>query len=218
MKNIIITIWLLVSLSIAATAQTQTGNLFIGGNINWNNNEFEVNDVNNASALGLRIDKQNTFNFQTTFGTFVKDNLVLGMFLNYENIDSESSNSAERSSLINKTKAISVGPFVRKFFPLNEKFSFYTQGSVGYSRSSNRQTYESNNQGYNSHLKYNKFVAALKPGLVYFATNKFGVDLSVQGLQYIVGKEKDTDQSFSRFDAGFNLPNLTIGLNLYLGR
>ena len=50
MKNIIITIWLLVSLSIAATAQTQTGNLFIGGNINWNNNEFEVNDVNNASA------------------------------------------------------------------------------------------------------------------------------------------------------------------------
>lgn len=217
MKNIII-IWLLTSLSLAATAQTQSGNRFIGGNINWNNTETEANHVNNSSAVGLRTNEQNTFNAQTTIGTFIKDNLVLGLFANYENSKNENSFPAERSYSVDKTKSISVGPFVRKFFPLNEKFSFYTQGNVGYGRSSNRQTFGNINQPVNMRSEYNSFVAALKPGLVYFATSKFGVDLSILGLQYAVGKEKDNDQSFSRFDAGFNLPNLTIGLNLYLGR
>ena len=217
MKNIILSIWLCASLSLAANAQTQSGNFFLGGNINWDNSENETNDVN-SSALGLRTNEQNTLNAQTTIGTFVRDNLVLGLLVNYDNRKEESYYSENNSYSLYKTKGISVGPFVRKFFPLSEKFSFYTQGNVGYGRSSNRQTSGSINQRNSSRSENNSFVAALKPGLVYFATNKFGLDLSVQGLQYAAGKEKDSDNSFSRFDAGFNLPNLTIGLNLYLGR
>jgi len=218
MKKILGILCFVLSMGSGATAQTQAGRIFMGTSLGWNNTENTYNVTNGSGTLSSREEKNSNFFIQPLIGAFVSDNLVLGIFVNYENNSNESIYSDISNNSNNEMNAYTVGPFVRKFFPLNEKFALYGQGNIGFNHRSTRYEPEFVGTTFGRTSKSNSLMAGLKPGIVFFATSKIGVDLSVQGLQYSIGKVKNTSESFSNLEAGFNLPNLNIGLNLYLGK
>jgi len=218
MKKILCNLYLVLGMSSMALAQTQSGDIFIGANLGWNNNEYTSNYTNNAGIVGLRTNESSNFSIQPMIGTFLSDNIALGIFVNYDNNRNKSTLPVDNYNENSKNHFLTVGPFIRKFFPLNEKFAFYGQGNIGYRRSSYNTDQESSGMTYNYHNKYNGIMAAIKPGIVFFATKNMGIDVSVRGLQYSFSKLKNSSQSTSSLEAGFDLPNLNIGLNLYLSR
>jgi len=218
MKKIIGILCFVWGMHSVAMAQTQAGSIFMSTSLSWNNTENTFPQTNSSGTLGSREEKNSNFSIQPMIGTFVSDNLALGIFANYEQTRNEVIYPEISYSYSNKMKAFTVGPFIRKFFPLNEKFALYGQGNIGYNHRSTRYEPEVTGSIFSTTSKSNGLMAALKPGIVFFASNKIGVDLSVQGLQYSIGKVKNSSESFSDLEAGFNLPNLNIGLNLYLGR
>ena len=218
MKKILFSLYLVLGMGSMAMAQTQAGNIIIGANLGWNNNENTFAETNNTGALGFRTEKGSSFNIEPIIGTFITDNLALGMLINYSNSRGNNTSSTLNNNYIAKTNSYEIGPFIRKFFPLNERFVLYGHGHIGYGHSSIRTEQEFSGLTSNQHEKYNSFMAAIKPGIVFFASKKIGVDLSVQGLQYSIGKEKNLSRTISSLVADFNLPNLNLGLNLYLSR
>ena len=218
MKKIIFFLYFILGIGSVTMAQTQAGNIFMNASLGWNNDESTSNGTNSAGVVTSNSQKSSSFNIQPMVGIFVTDNLALGLFASYEQARTESIYPDVSNNSSNKMNAYTVGPFVRKFFPLNEKFAIYGQGNLGYSHSFTRFEPEIVGTVFSTNSKYNSFSAALKPGIVFFATSKIGVDLSVQGLQYSIGKEKNSSRSISNFNADFYFPNLNIGVNIYLNR
>jgi len=209
---------MLLGMGSAAMAQTQAGNFFMGADIGWLNDENTYIETNNFGEEGYRIFKRNELRMQPMIGTFITNNVALGIYLDYQYGKVNDTYSFERNNIKTRNNRFSVGPFVRKFFPLNERFALYGHGNIGYGHSSIRTVQENQNQSVTSHEKYNSFIATLKPGIVFFASKKIGVDLSVRGLQYSFSKLKDSSESNNSLNAGFDLPNLNLGLNVYLNR
>lgn len=218
MKKLICSLGLAFGIGSVAMAQTQSGKIFIGANLGWNNNENIYNYTNNTGQVGLRTNENSSFSIQPMIGAFVANNIALGIFVTYGNNRNKTTFPIGDYNENIKNDFLTVGPFIRKFFPLNDKFAIYGQGNLGYRRSSYNTNQESEGMTYNLHNKYNGIMAALKPGIVFFASKKVGVDLSVHGLQYSYSKLKNSRQSISNLDANFDLPSLNIGLNLYLGQ
>jgi len=218
MKKIIFFLYFIWGLGSVTMAQTQAGNIFMNTSLGWNNDESTSNGTNSAGVVTSNSQKSSSFNIQPMVGIFITDNLALGIFTNYSYSENTSIYSDVSNNYSSKNNSITIGPFIRKFFPLNERFAIYGQGNIGFSHSSTRFEPEIVGSVFNTNSKTNNFSAALRPGIVFFATSKIGVDLSVQGLQYSIGKEKNSSRSISNFNAGFNFPNLNIGLNIYLNR
>jgi len=218
MKKILCSLCFVWGMGSMAMAQTQAGNIFMGTSLGWNNTEYTSSVTNSSGTIGSQEQKNSNISIQPMIGTFVSNNLALGLFASYEQARNESIYPDVSNNSSNKMNAYTVGPFIRKFFPLNEKFALYGQGNLGYSHSSTRFEPEIVGSVFSINSKYNSFSAALRPGIVFFATSKIGVDLSVQGLQYSIGKEKNSSRSISNFNADFYFPNLNIGVNIYLNR
>jgi len=218
MKNIICSLCFVFSLGSVASAQTQKGTIFINGNVGWNNTKNNFNGFNNAGELYNHTEKINNITVQPMIGTFVSDNLALGLLINYSFFRNKNEDLINNyNSNKSKTNSINIGPFIRKFFPLNANFTLYAQGNIGLGLSSTKSTFEfvsPTSQNYKS----NSFLAGLQPGILFFATNKIGIDLFVSGFKYSRGKVKGSETSSSSWDADFDLPNLNLGLNLYLSR
>ena len=212
-KNLVLSLCLITGIASVAKAQTQAGNILAGGVAGWNKSE---NQNDNTS---ISDDKRNEFNVQPMAGVFLKDKLAMGLLVNYFHIQSEINYalSDPHENYTFKSSAIAVGPFIRQYFTLNDKFAFYGQAMVGYSFSKSEYKHSSNTQA-NGQLKQGGLIAAVKPGIAFFVTQKIGIDLSVQGLQYNLWKSKSYAGSSSNFSAGFNLPNLSFGCNYYLTR
>src|SRR5688572_22896928 len=148
-------------------AQPQAGNIIAGGVAGWNKSE---NQNDNTS---ISEDKRNEFNVQPMAGVFLKDKLAMGLLVNYYHTQSEINYalSDPHENYTFKSYAIAVGPFIRRYFMLSEKFAFYGQGMLGYSFSKSAYKHSANTQA-NGQLKQGGLIAAVKPGIAFFATEK----------------------------------------------
>ncbi|AMJ67522.1 hypothetical protein AXW84_20435 [Hymenobacter sp. PAMC 26628] len=135
------------------------------------------------------------FEFAPTIGTFVADNLALGVSASIR-LYSGNANSFGSNSY-------AVGPFARYYrFVGGDKFALFGQGSLGYTR-----TNETGSNG------YNQGYLSVTPGLAFFPIPRFGLEASLRGLTYATNFN-----STSTLDLGFSLNNFQLGAAYYFGK
>lgn len=135
------------------------------------------------------------FEFAPTVGTFVADNLALGISASVR-LDGGNADHFGYNSY-------AVGPFARYYrFVGGDKFALFGQGGVGYART-NPTGADGVNQGY----------VSVTPGLAFFPVPRFGLEASLRGLTYA------TDfNNASTLDLGFSLSNFQLGAAYYFGK
>ena len=208
LKQVILILCLTLGIEFLVEAQTQSGRMYFGGTANWNKSENKEDDPTKEDIISKKL------TIQPLAGLFIKDNLAMGLFINYEYIRETRTYPVEK--LTNIISTIATGPFVRKFIPINNIFAFYVQGMLGYKL--NKTSNEYGMSQHHNHFNQTGLMVALKPGFTFFATNKIGIDLSVQGLQYDIAKIEDSEETNYNFNVDFNLPSVNLGCNLYIGR
>jgi hypothetical protein len=107
-------------LSVISYGQLQKGTLMLGGAVGFESSSSSYNQGN------VNDSKYNSLTFSPDIGYFVNNQWVIGLntrlFWSNQTIDSQ---------LDEGRREVTVGPFVRKYFPLGDQLSFFGQLGVG---------------------------------------------------------------------------------------
>jgi hypothetical protein len=176
-KHLLITV--IAFTSLAASAQINKGSILLGGNLGFstqNNEEFKSKSTN------LWID--------LSAGRAIKQNLVAGFDLTYNNNQTKSNDSTKTIQQFS-----GAGVFVRKYAPMGKGFYLFGHGRAGAAYRTTKQ--ELNNydegKGYNINL-------GVYPGISYEVNKKFHLEASLPGFLSInYGKDKYTRENGSEY-------------------
>lgn len=223
--------YLLVLLTISAIhasySQTQTGKMFIGGQINLFGGSNSILDT-------LYRSDQNSsgFSIAPNFGYFIKDNFAIGL-----NINLGYSNYFHNNEYYNHTPSISThksnyfsygfGGFARHYIKLASNFMFYVNGGINYTYTTNemKSTDSNPNENYSASStrdnRRNNIGLSVSPGLIYFMTPKLGLHTSFGSIYYDYSTSTDKNIKIDNYDnssnygINLNFTTLYIGLNYY---
>ncbi len=237
MKQFIL-ILAMLSIERISFAQLQKGNMYLGGNVNFFQDNVNRKDTASNFNSGESVNKSNYFSGTLNYGYMIRTNLALGTLFRYNyseqsyRTDNAASSSFWPKENVGKYHGYALGVFARKYWPLGESmFAFYLQTSVSYGLGtySSRQTYLENNSGEytyrNTSRKEEILTLKMTPGLVYFINEHFGAECSMGNITYTSTnaryfyEELQTGESNgSNLRANFSVSAFYIGLNYYFGR
>jgi hypothetical protein len=187
------------------TNAQEKGTWVFGGDLNFRTANYE-----SFNPGGTSINKANGFAIAVRTGyVFTKNNLEFGLGLRYNT--SKSNDSYNDSEFKNNTSTIS--PYVRKYFPVNENFSFFLQGEVAFSSVNS----ESNNSS--TENEGNSIFTGIRPGFVYFVTKNIALNSTIGALGYSYFRnERDGMKTFEDNNFTFSLAssNIMFGIAYYL--
>jgi hypothetical protein len=187
------------------TNAQEKGTWVFGGDLNFRTANYE-----SFNPGGTSINKANGFAIAVRTGyVFTKNNLEFGLGLSYNT--SKNNDSYNDSEFRNNTSTIS--PYVRKYFPVNENFSFFLQGEVAFSSVNSESNYSSTeNEG-------NSIFTGIRPGFVYFVTKNIALNSTIGALGYSYFRnERDGMKTFEDNNFTFSLAssNIMFGIAYYL--
>lgn len=198
-KLLFITIFLFYGI----TNSQETGTWVFGGDVNFSsleNEDLQTTQVNTLNQFGITA---------KTGYIFGKSNIEVGLGLNYTNGKNENNSNTNTS----KYQSYGITPYLKKYFILNDKFSFFLQGEVSFSN--NKTEYNNNTNT----TKGNSFFTGIRPGFVYFVTNNLALNANIGALGFYSNKNKidGVDMSKSNsFNFNLNSTNLQFGIAYYL--
>lgn len=186
-------------------------------------NAFVINsDIAIVNATEKNIEqgdnnttKQKRFTLNNRLGyLFAKKNLEFGITAGYSssvdniNFSSFSSDDGERRFV-----TIQGGAYIRKYFPINNKFTF--QLIADYQKS--KDYIENNGVSDGTDIQTNSL--SLIPGFVYFLSKKIALTIHIASLGYSIEVDKsdisnDTQKNEFHFLTGTS--NINIGIAFYL--
>ncbi|QHT68570.1 porin family protein [Rhodocytophaga rosea] len=187
MKTTLCTFFFFVSICLISYAQTSKGNFLLGGSFGIIN-EIDDTDLNNVL---FSKEKQTFFHVRPSLGYFIANNLVIGLNPNYSSQKTILTGEQNYRSQIFKT--FSISPFVRYYKKLNEKVSVFGQANIF---SFERMNSEIISRVANVEDKTTSNRTSLSPGftfspgLVFFATNKLGIEVSLGLIRYSFTRAK----------------------------
>jgi len=171
------------------------------------NDKSSFNQTDNAYENSL-----NGFIVAPSFGYAIKNNLIIGLGLRYDNYKNE--NSSGNFKYINES--VGINPYLRGYKGIGKQLSLYLQGEVGYGRFWNKN--EQSNQGQNDDSNGNNLYAAIRPGITYFLGKKLAVEASYGSLSYSYQERKFDSGDYTKtnnFRLDLNPSNLLFGLAYY---
>lgn len=208
------TIYVMLILTISATAQFQKGNKVLGFGINFQSNSNEIN-----SAAVPQINKSTGFNVSVELGFAKKENRLNGFFLNSGyGVSKTEYPSQPTINYKNDNYNAGAGYFTRYYKPLGKNFFVFGEGRAGFNYS------QQNNKTNSSHFNPKQFGvnAGLYPGLAYKWNQRFLLELRFadivtvgysQGTVIAANSKKDIQRNFSfgsNLGLGY-LSNIGIG-------
>jgi hypothetical protein len=216
-----------------AQAQTEAGKLLLGGGVSYLAINDETKPIGASTTPILNNKSKNeSFNFSPVIGFFVGDNLALGLAAvigsnSQLNTQTNFTNTGAQVSSTYKgtNKTYNVGPFVRYYKMMGEKIGFYGELSGGYQYGKYKSSYDYPQSNSSTEISRGGY-ASVAPGLVFFPTEKIGLQLTAGNLSYSKGKSKPNDISSnqtdyekegSTFNTNFGIQYLTLGASLHLG-
>lgn len=190
---------ILVFASVIATtavyAQTSSGNMMVGGSINFSSSSREGGSLNDYSS----------FSVSPSFGYFISDNFAVGTSLTIAT-SRTGTGSAKTTS-----NSFGVGPFARYYkFTSDDRFAFF--GQAGLSFSSGKTDPAFGNVTNNNALSLSIF-----PGAAYFFNEHWAMELSITGFQ-VISSDPDTDNPDDKTTTvNFSIHSLspTLGLRYH---
>lgn len=167
--------------------QTSSGNMMVGGGL-----EFESVSYKNGSS-----NNESNVTFSPSFGYFVSDNLAVGATLV---VGSYRDGTGSGKTV---TSRFGLGPFARYYIPTsNDRFCFFGQAQLTFISGktdppSGRVT------------KSNEIDFALSPGFAYFFNDHWAVEFAIRGFG-IRSVNPDTDEDDGKYtEVGFGLNSLS---------
>lgn len=190
MKKLFLTLSAAIALTFAANAQTEKGNVILGGNVSYDYSKVKDADTETQS-----------FGIQPSVGFFVNDNFAIGTGIGY----------AYAESGVTTDNSFGVAPFAR-LYKGDGNFKFFGQLSVPMAWG----TTEEDDVKLGNSANYG---VELAPGFAYFPTSKIGIELSVRGLYYQNSsfKPEGSDEKTSVNSFGLNANSFAprLGVQFY---
>jgi hypothetical protein len=229
MKKIIICLTTLLSINyVNAQNQTEKGNFAIGGNINYNQKNY--NNTGNEYIYS-NIIRENTFKINPNIGYFVKKNLEIGVDVfydynqqkykinNFETVQPVNSFVPESTEMLTITSTFGLGAYLNYYVPIIEKLSFSLNNSISFANGKIEKQY-SNNVYTPQSGKINGFGLSISPGLIYFISPKLSFQTKFADLHYNNFKSTFDNSNNSikldDFGIGTDLSSLLLGINYYI--
>ena len=197
----------ILAAALHSRAQTEAGRFLLGGDLEFSSTK---SDEALSKSTGVLI--------LPNAGYFISDNLAIGAGIGYQTgkyrLYDASGNYNLNTDI--KTHGFIFNPFVRKYKNITEVFKFYAQLSGTYLYSKSKDNL---NTADNYDVKLNSYVAQLSPGLVFFPSQRFGIEFAISGISYNYTKRKYPDHlgSFTSrdFSIGANFLAPRIGVQYY---
>ncbi|ALL07687.1 hypothetical protein AQ505_20645 [Pedobacter sp. PACM 27299] len=212
MKKIIVTIAALSISTLTLQAQTEKGTKFIGGNFGFNSNNNSRNSEN--------VSKNSSYSFNPKAGYFISNNFVLGANLGIVYTKTRYSPSQTENNII----SFGAGSFLRHYLTITERFRFFSEIELSWITSKNEPT-KNNENVIKQYARYNVYSANLRPGLAFFPTKNWAIEMSFPLFGYTrqtqknIFKEVDRSSDYTIISDNFNFGLSTlsplIGVNYH---
>lgn len=206
----------LCAFAFTSNAQTEKGKNLIGGSINLSSSKlFQDIQSQDLKRYGL----------SPSYGHFFFDNLAIGIRgnLNYlkntVNFDVPNNTNGVitngTSTTIQKQTIYSVGPFVRYYVDITERFKFFGQfdANVGFGKVHQ----DSNGINNTDDSKLTFYGTSISPNLAFFPTKKWAIELGFDLFSYSkrVYKQTTYKTTVDNFNFGFNTFSPSLGVNYH---
>lgn len=174
MKKITLLSLAIILFASITNAQINKGSIYLGGNIGGGTTKFEDS---NSPTEG----KSSGFSINPAVGVAIKNNLIVGINLNYTHGKTENFNGSQN----NKRNGYGGGIFLRKYYPLSNVFYVFGEGDLGYFYQK-WEYLQTPGYGYTGVNKQNSISASLFPGLAIHVTKSFYLETAFSNLIGIV--------------------------------
>jgi hypothetical protein len=166
----------MLTLAYTASSQITTGSTYIGGTISFNNNKEEANNVEL---------KSNSFLISPSIGKAIRENLIFGVDLNYLRTEQEFLTAPKL-----ETKGYGAGVFLRKYFPIVNRFFVFGHSNLGFvitdiDQGTGNTRIEGDGFGVN---------LGLSPGISYYVGKNLYLEAGFNNLVLIAYNEVKTTQ------------------------
>ncbi|HTF29833.1 MAG TPA: outer membrane beta-barrel protein [Flavitalea sp.] len=208
MKCKILLLSVIALTSVSAKAQILKGSTYIGGNFSVSSQRSEAEGQ-----------KTNSFYISPSIGKAIKENLIVGVSLNYLN----SLYKYETPSRESRQTNYGAGVFVRKYLNLGSKFYLFGQGSLGGNFSENKYS-----TGQGTDMKSYSVNLNFYPGVAFEINRTFQLEAGLNDLfsvSYQHGNyypdNSTAKNKFSTFYASSALNSnnwLSVGLRVLLNK
>lgn len=202
MKKIILLAFLI---TVSISKAQDKGTWVFGGELGFRNTNF--NDNNSANLSDTNSEQLNIF--ARTGYIFKNSNFEVGLGLGYGSSKNNSLNFNGDRKFITTV----IAPYIKKYFPINDKFAFHLIGEFGY-RKSYVETPTSNNE-----VDMQEYGFVLRPGFVYFFTKNIALTGNIGSLGYLKNEDKYfnlEDSEYETFSFSLNSTNIMFGFAYYL--
>lgn len=177
MKKQLLLVAVLCTAALISNAQTDKGNTMIGGSIGYGKNELKPANTPNYGAS-----ESTFFNVVPRVGHFFSKNLAIGLGIGYNETKNVSDqfftigNTPIVSTSIQRSKSFNVGPFVRYYVDLTDRFKFFAQANFDVAFGKINQSFSGtgtfNYQSVAS--KSTTYNASVNPGFAFFPRKEMG--------------------------------------------
>lgn len=202
MKKIILSLALTLGMIVSASAQ-KAGEQAFGFNFGYETTKSSVKMTAGSESHTETSPSENTFSAGLEYNRFVKDNIRVGIGVNYASVGQSESDD--------KTNTLIIAPSVAYYLPIAKNL-YYTPGlTVGYASKGVNSEYEEDLNGYVAGLSLLSFE--------YRYSDKFAVNLNIGSFQYGSlsyddGDDDDRNISFNSQTLNI-LSNASVGFSLY---
>lgn len=201
-------------LGTGAFAQTSKGTMVISGAINISSASHESQRTPGHNSEGNRT----RFYISPSFGRFYRDGLEVGIGTGFG--FERTTNKYMDVESIQRMYSISIGPYIRKFYPITEKLHFTANAGLGFGLAKIKHDIPdailSNN---NTSFTYS---VGASPGLTYFATEKLGFFINVGRIYFYksatIYSDTESKNIETDFNASISLSDSSIGLRYFINR
>lgn len=171
MERIILLSITILLFATVTKAQITKGSVYLGGSVGFSTKSEEINGSSTER-------KSTSFSINPAIGVAIKNNLIAGIDLNY--LHSKSNNISTEN---NKVNTYGVGVFLRKYFPISNRFYAFGQTDLGYLS----QTYDYfQSTGYTtSTYKQHSISANLYPGIAIHVFKSLYLEAAFNNLLQI---------------------------------
>jgi outer membrane protein len=170
-----------------ADKEVKSDALFISGLVNYKYQNLKFNDQ-----------KNNTFEFVTSAGYFVSNNILLGTLGGYSSSITKDSNGAK----ITDQSIFTGGVFARYIYTPHKQYSFFNEVSGVYARAKDNLTSKT----------LDGAGGAFSLGFIYSISKHFALQASYAGISYSSASIDEFNNSAAEgFTIGADITNLKIG-------
>lgn len=216
---------------VSVQAQIPKGTKLIGGTINYHRTSEDQTYTYPYQVPNQRKfeSTQRTFTVNPRVGAFISENLAVGLaaaFNSNKHVSPYYTAAGDLGKQVITNKGFSVAPFLRYYYMPTENFGVFGELTAGYSYHKGKTRADSSDVYQTTGFSKGGF-ARITPALVFFPTNKLGVELSFGSIGYsrnhnelkaLQLNQSASDSRENSFGASFGLDYLSVGASLYLGR